>query len=121
MDLRKKRSQLLREFVSILDSVHSFAHAAQEDQDKESAFRYVVEHLKVSPSFDLRFHGWKPDTSRLRKEVWRHLRVWKARRQRKPFILESALESFDRMREAQTILEKEGIVIKDRFNQSRGC
>lgn len=34
-------------------------------------------------------------------------------------ILESALESFDRMREAQAILKKDGIVIKDRFDQEK--
>jgi P27 family predicted phage terminase small subunit len=34
-------------------------------------------------------------------------------------ILESALESFDRMREAQQILKREGIVIKDRFGQEK--
>jgi P27 family predicted phage terminase small subunit len=32
-------------------------------------------------------------------------------------ILESALEAFDRMRQAQDLLAKEGIVVKDRFKQ----
>jgi P27 family predicted phage terminase small subunit len=34
-------------------------------------------------------------------------------------ILESALESFDRMRQAQALLKKEGIVVKDRFGQPK--
>lgn len=34
-------------------------------------------------------------------------------------LLESALESFDRMREAQRILRREGIVIRDRFGQKK--
>jgi P27 family predicted phage terminase small subunit len=34
-------------------------------------------------------------------------------------LLESALESFDRMRQAQAILAKEGIVYVDRFNQPK--
>lgn len=34
-------------------------------------------------------------------------------------ILESAFESFDRMREAQGILRKEGITLTDRFGQRK--
>lgn len=34
-------------------------------------------------------------------------------------LLESALEAFDRMREAQVLLKAEGLVVKDRFDQSR--
>ena len=34
-------------------------------------------------------------------------------------ILGSALESFDRMRQAQAILDKEGVVISDRFGQPK--
>jgi P27 family predicted phage terminase small subunit len=34
-------------------------------------------------------------------------------------ILESALEAFDRMREAQAIIEAEGITVKDRFGQPK--
>jgi P27 family predicted phage terminase small subunit len=34
-------------------------------------------------------------------------------------VLESALESFDRMREAQAILAEEGIVVLDRFKQKK--
>ena len=34
-------------------------------------------------------------------------------------MLSSALESLDRMREAQVIIKKEGIVIKDRFGQDK--
>lgn len=34
-------------------------------------------------------------------------------------LLESALECFDRMREAQKILKREGIVIRDRFGQKK--
>lgn len=34
-------------------------------------------------------------------------------------LLESMLESFDRMRQAQKILSEEGIVTKDRFGQAR--
>lgn len=35
------------------------------------------------------------------------------------FILTAAMECFDRIREAQAVLLKEGIVQKDRFGQSR--
>jgi len=34
-------------------------------------------------------------------------------------LLESALECFDRMREAQKILKREGIIIRDRFGQKK--
>jgi P27 family predicted phage terminase small subunit len=34
-------------------------------------------------------------------------------------LLESGLESFDRMRQAQAVLKKEGAFIRDRFNQRR--
>lgn len=34
-------------------------------------------------------------------------------------LLESALESFDRMRQAQKILKKEGQVVRDRFGQPK--
>lgn len=34
-------------------------------------------------------------------------------------ILESALEAFDRMRQAQAILDAEGIVVTDRFGQPK--
>lgn len=34
-------------------------------------------------------------------------------------LLRTAMESLDRMREAQTILQKDGIVIADRFGQKR--
>lgn len=34
-------------------------------------------------------------------------------------ILESALEAFDRMRQAQAILQEEGIVVTDRFGQPK--
>ena len=34
-------------------------------------------------------------------------------------LLEGALESFDRMREAQAILKAEGLVVKDRFGQQK--
>ncbi len=34
-------------------------------------------------------------------------------------ILGSALQSFDRMREAQAIIDKQGIVINDRFGQPK--
>ena len=34
-------------------------------------------------------------------------------------ILQSALESFDRMREAQKIIRDEGIIVQDRFGQAR--
>jgi P27 family predicted phage terminase small subunit len=34
-------------------------------------------------------------------------------------LLQTALESFDRMRQAQAILAKDGIVIEDRFKQLR--
>lgn len=32
-------------------------------------------------------------------------------------ILESALESFDRMRQAQAILKRDGLTVEDRFEQ----
>jgi P27 family predicted phage terminase small subunit len=34
-------------------------------------------------------------------------------------VLESALECFDRMRQAQAMLEKEGLIAKDRFGQDK--
>jgi P27 family predicted phage terminase small subunit len=34
-------------------------------------------------------------------------------------LLESALQSFDRMRQAQALLDKEGIVLTDRFEQKK--
>lgn len=34
-------------------------------------------------------------------------------------ILESALEAFDRMRQAQALLAEEGLVVKDRFGQDK--
>jgi P27 family predicted phage terminase small subunit len=34
-------------------------------------------------------------------------------------LLESALESFDRMRQAQAVIAAEGIVVKDRFGQPK--
>jgi P27 family predicted phage terminase small subunit len=34
-------------------------------------------------------------------------------------LLESALECFDRMRQAQELLAKDGLVIQDRFGQSK--
>jgi P27 family predicted phage terminase small subunit len=34
-------------------------------------------------------------------------------------VLENALESFDRMRQAQEMLAKEGVVTKDRFGQQK--
>ena len=37
----------------------------------------------------------------------------------KPPVLENALECFDRMRQAQEMLAKEGITVTDRFGQSK--
>ena len=34
-------------------------------------------------------------------------------------LLRTAMESLDRLREAQDMIREEGIVVKDRFNQSR--
>lgn len=34
-------------------------------------------------------------------------------------ILRTALEAFDRMREAQKVLNKEGLTVSDRFNQQK--
>lgn len=63
IDLRKKRSQLLREFKARLDSVD-----AQRGMNPEA------------------YEAWDQDRSRKREQAWQHLEVWKLRRERKGFI-----------------------------------
>src|SRR5687768_11554750 len=58
-----------------------------------------------------------PNLSREAKAWWRKINSEWALDDSSLLILESAFESFDRMRQAQEIIAIEGIVIKDRFDQ----
>lgn len=67
VDLRKKKAQLLEEFEAFLDVV-------------EFSRKY-----SSKPEWIESYSMWKPDTTRTREEAWRHLEVWKLRRQRKSY------------------------------------
>jgi len=60
VDLRKKKKQILREFEEFLNNSYRFR-----------------DYLSIET--------WAPDNSRLRKEAWNHLEVWKLRKKRTPF------------------------------------
>jgi len=63
VDLRKKKSELLEEFGTFFDRVK---YHRKNTRDSEWTKVYNL---------------WKPDTTRTRDEAWRHLEVWRLRRQ----------------------------------------
>lgn len=66
IDLRRGKKQLLKEFKEFLDMAY-----------EEDAFKQYLESLEKAPLTNL--------VKRKRKEVWRHLDVWKLRKQRYEF------------------------------------
>jgi P27 family predicted phage terminase small subunit len=60
-----------------------------------------------------------PQLSREARRWWHRVNELYELDQPTLLILESALESFDRMRQAQAIIKAEGVVIDDRFGQKK--
>jgi P27 family predicted phage terminase small subunit len=75
--------------------------------------------MKNSPAPKPKLPGPPRHLSREAKRWWgRVVQVW-VLDDAALLILESALEAFDRMREAQELLKAEGLVVKDRFGQQK--
>ena len=67
VDLRKKKSELLKEFGTYIDDV---IHHRKNTKDSEWGKNYS---------------RWKLDTTRTRDEAWQPLRIWKLRREKKGY------------------------------------
>ncbi|MDA8179569.1 MAG: hypothetical protein M0T69_08545 [Deltaproteobacteria bacterium] len=67
VDLRKKKSELLKEFGTFFDRMKYHRENTMDSEWKRSYSR------------------WKLDTKRTRDEAWRYLEVWKLRRLKKNF------------------------------------
>lgn len=70
IDLRLKKSQLLKEFGHLIELIYAWREYSELEQDQERLDSYST---------------WEPDKTRHRKETWKQLKVWKLRKQRKNF------------------------------------
>lgn len=73
MDLSCKKGQLLAEFKSFLESIDMHRQLCMVEPDLFHEFRENYEQ-------------WNQNGARFVKEAWRHLEVWRLRRQRQPFL-----------------------------------
>jgi len=82
VDISRKRSELIEDFCSFLDEQEQVRDAFSTLEDfsvekiSSDAVKRIVSH----------FTQWEPDKSRYRDECWRHLEVWKLRRQKKSYL-----------------------------------
>lgn len=81
VDLSRKKSELIAEFATFLDRVEYsrdtfLCNEPEGDEDELAGF-----------TDDMRdnYRQWEQDNSRYRNECWKHLEIWKMRRQRKSF------------------------------------
>ena len=68
IDLRKKKSQILKELERYLDGAYSRKEESETFDDKDKLY-----------------YSWIAEKQRYREEGWNHLEVWKLRKQKKSF------------------------------------
>lgn len=75
IDLSRKRSELISDFIKFLDRVDLSRNAFLSGDMPKGKLEDIADNYAI----------WEQDNTRFRKECWQHLKVWKMRRQKKSY------------------------------------